>query len=90
VLGVYTTHGGKYPGGSKCVHTHHYHNMATEHMDGEGEEPEATYDEVRLGQHVSTPLYERCQYLTLHATLELLNLQTMYGWSDTSVTGLLR
>ena len=36
------------------------------------------------------PLYEGSQYSILRATLEILNLQTIYGWSSASVTSLLK
>ena len=36
------------------------------------------------------PLYEGSQYSILRACLEILNLQTIYGWSNASVTSLLK
>ena len=38
----------------------------------------------------STPLFEGCTFSVLRASLELLNLQTMYGWSNASLNALLR
>lgn len=46
-------------------------------------------DETPLQDAAKTPLYEGSQYSILRACLELLNLQTMYGWSNASVTSLL-
>ena len=43
-----------------------------------------------LLQHARTPLYEGCTYSTLRASLEILNLQAMFGWSSTNVDSLLR
>ena len=47
-------------------------------------------DETPLQDAAKTPLYEGSQYSILRACLELLNLQTMYGWSNASVTSLLK
>ena len=47
-------------------------------------------EEDFLRENATTPLYEGCEYSILRASLELLNLQTIYGWSNASVDGLLR
>ena len=46
--------------------------------------------EVLLPEKVNTPLYEGCTYSTLGASLKILNLQSMFGWSSASVDALLR
>lgn len=38
----------------------------------------------------STPLFEGCTFSVLRASLELLNLQTIYGWSNASLNALLK
>ena len=50
----------------------------------------AQKEEDHLLQAASTPLYEGCNYSILRASLEILNLQAMFGWSSTSVDALLR
>ncbi|MCO5561786.1 hypothetical protein L7F22_015410 [Adiantum nelumboides] len=51
----------------------------------EGDEPHRPlYDAAKV------PLYEGSQYSILRACLEILNLQTIYGWSNASVTSLLK
>lgn len=47
-------------------------------------------DETPLKDAAKTPLYEGSPYSILRTCLELLNLQTMYGWSNASVTSLLK
>ena len=50
----------------------------------------AQEEEDHLHQAASTPLYDGCSYSILRASLELLNLQAMFGWSSASVDALLR
>ena len=38
----------------------------------------------------STPVFEGCTFSILRASLELLNIQTVYGWSNASLDALLK
>ena len=46
--------------------------------------------EALLLEKANTPLYKGCTYSTLQASLKILNLQAMFGWSSTIVDALLR
>lgn len=62
-----------------------------EHSDEDCQcQEEAKDDETLLLDGLRTPLYEGADYSILRASLELLNLQVMYGWSNTSVDALLK
>ena len=50
----------------------------------------AQKEEDHLLQAAKSPLYEGCKYSILRASLEILNLQAMFGWSSASVDALLR
>ena len=43
-----------------------------------------------LRKAAKKPLYDGSKYSLLRTCLELLNLQTVYGWSNTSVTSLMK
>ena len=47
-------------------------------------------DETPLQKATKTPLYDGSQYSVLRICLDLLNLQRVYGWSNASVTSLLK
>lgn len=47
-------------------------------------------EETILDDTAKMALYEGCQYSLLCTCLELLNLQTIYGWSNASVTSLFK
>ena len=47
-------------------------------------------DQTPIHESARTPLYDGGSYSILRTCLELLNLQALYGWSNTSVTSLLK
>ena len=47
-------------------------------------------DQTPIHEWAHTPLYDGGSYSILWTCLELLNLQALYGWSNTSVTSLLK
>jgi hypothetical protein len=49
---------------------------------------QSTEDMLLLGAR--TPLFEGAEYSKLRASLEILNLQAMFGWSNSSVDALLK
>ena len=46
--------------------------------------------ETPIHEAARTPLYDGGSYSILRTCLELLNLQAIYGWSNASVTSLLK
>ena len=47
-------------------------------------------DQTPIHETACTPFYDGGYYSILWTCLELLNLQALYGWSNTSVTSLLK
>ena len=47
-------------------------------------------EQEHLYEASSTPVFEGCTFSILHASLEKLNLQTVYGWSNASLDALLK
>lgn len=76
---------------------HHMEDLITDFFENReprtrqaGPMREAEDEEDFLKENAASPLYEGCGYSILRASLEVLNLQTIYGWSNASVDGLLR
>lgn len=66
------------------------HDFFGAHVPHDRGEDNNEGNESTLQDAAKTPLYEGSQYSILRACLEILNLQTMYGWSNASVTSLLQ
>ena len=58
------------------------------------DDPKKMDDDVIEQEHLYKasliPVFEGCTFSILHASLELLNLQTAYGWSNASLNTLLK
>ena len=59
-------------------------------MDNFFEEEDNEGAKTPLHKAAKKPLHDGSKYSLLQTCLELLNLQTMYGWSNTSVTSLMK
>lgn len=60
------------------------------HEDDDTEGPTVDPAAERLCQLASTPFFEGSRSTVLRTCLALLNLQTIYGWSDASVSSLFK
>ena len=81
------------------VEDDHLHTMVEDLLAREVEnecEPECACEEAAqktkdsLLEAAHTALYEGCSYSILRASLEILNIQATFGWSNAGVDALLR
>ena len=79
------------PSSHKDIEEEVFDDMVWHHLK---DDPKKMDDDVIEQEHLYKasliPVFEGCTFSILHASLELLNLQIVYGWSNASLNASLK